>query len=319
MNLAVLGLLSCVCLSGLALSALFVMQHQGRRDRLQARFVAVLDPHARPRSRALPPLMLAARPPTDRSLPTMVLSVFGIDRSRTAHLPVRWLILLAISLAVARALVQVVVMVVGSWGILLWPVLWVIVSRSLFGWFDRRHMRALFNQFPDALAMIVRAVRIGIPVSQAVNGVAAESPEPTAAEFAKLANALSIGKPIDEAMIDLAERNRLPEYRFFAAALTLQNQTGGGLATTLENLADVIRQRVYARAKGYALAAEARMSALVLTILPVFTFFALLLVSPAYIMLLLKTSSGHKVFGVAVALLVIGQFCMRTLIRKSLS
>lgn len=319
MNLAVLGLLSCVCLSGLALSALFVMQHQARRDRLQTRFVAVLDPHSRPRNRALPPLMLAARPATDRSLATLILTAFGIDRSRTAHLPVAWPILLTVSLVVARALIFVVDMIVGSWGILLWPVLWVIVSRSVFGWSDRRHMRALFNQFPDALAMIVRAVRIGIPVSQAVQGVAKDSPQPTAGEFAKLADALSIGKPIDEAMIDLAERNRLPEYRFFAAALTLQNQTGGGLATTLENLADVIRQRVYVRAKGYALAAEARMSALVLTILPVFTFFALLLISPAYIMLLLNTSSGHKVFGVALALLGIGQFCMRTLIRKSLS
>jgi len=318
-GLVALALLSCTFLSGLGLSAMLVIQHQSRQERLKARFVTVLEPHARPRARALPPLVLASRRITDHSPGTILLRLFGIDRARTAHLPARWYILLAVSLFTARILALVVQMMAGSWGLLLWPVLWLLVSRSLFGFFDQRHTRALFTQFPDALAMIVRAVRIGIPVSQAVQLVATDSPAPTSTEFVRLSEFLSVGKPLDEAMTELAERNGLPEYRFFAAALTLQNQTGGGLATTLENLADVIRKRVYARAKGYALAAEARMSALVLTILPVFTFFALLLVSPVYIRLLIETESGHKVLGLAIALLGTGQFCMRTLIRKSLS
>lgn len=308
-----------MCLTGLGLAAMLVIQHLSRREQLQERFTRVLDPHARPRARALPPLILKIKPLTDRAPSTLLLQLFGVDRAQTAHLPVRWYVLLGVALVVSRGLAFIVQLMAGPWGLLMWPVIWVIVSRNLFGFFDRRHMHALFTQFPDALAMIVRSIRIGIPVSQGVLLVAKDSPAPTSAEFARLAEALSIGKPLDEAMTDLAERNGLPEYRFFAAALTLQNQTGGGLAATLENLADVIRKRVYARAKGYALAAEARMSALVLTILPIVTFFVLLLISPAYILLLTSTQTGHQVLGAAIALLAVGQFTMRTLIRRSLS
>ncbi len=123
-------------------------------------------------------------------------------------------------------------------------------------------MATLFQQFPDALAMIVRAVRVGLPIVEAIRVVARENAEPTAREFAGLVAQTTIGVPLDDALREMAERNRLPEYRFFATALSLQSQTGGGLTETLENLADTIRKRVAAKLRGHALAAEARMSSL---------------------------------------------------------
>jgi tight adherence protein B len=308
------GTISLLGVSGLALA-----RRRSRQARLRNRFDAMLQPHVRERDQAPPPSVILARPMADRSIGYRLLRLFGVDPARTTHLPLRWPVLLGLCLAIGGLPDLVAQMMIGGTALLFVPVSWVLTSRMVFGWFSRRHMQALFSQFPDALAMIVRAVRIGIPPSQAIQSVAREAPAPTAAAFTRLTDDLSIGKPLDEAVGDMAERTGLPEYRFFAAALSLQNQTGGGLAQTLENLGEVIRKRVYARAKGHALAAEARMSALVLTILPVFTFFALLLLSPAYVWVLLSTRGGHMVFGMALMLLAVGQGTMRFLIRKSLS
>ncbi len=91
--------------------------------------------------------------------------------------------------------------------------------------------------------------------------MAQDSEAPTSVEFGRLYDQVSIGTPLEDALREMAARNKLPEYRFFATALALQSQTGGGLTETLENLADVVRKRVALKARGYALAAEARTSA----------------------------------------------------------
>ncbi|MBE7210176.1 MAG: type II secretion system F family protein [Gluconacetobacter diazotrophicus] len=310
------GLSASLLLAGGGL--LLFGRNRARENRVRARFGLVLDAYAPPKPPVPVPSLVRDAPGRQPAMLRLG-RLFGIEPGRVAHLPARPAVLVGVSLLFARLGDYAVELMLGTWGLLLLPVLWVLASRALLGWFARRHARLLFTQFPDALAMIVRAVRIGIPVSQAVRSVAAESPRPTADEFARLAASLSIGTPLDEAMAGMAERNGLPEYRFFAAALTLQNQTGGGLAATLENLADVIRKRVYARAKGYALAAEARMSATVLTVLPVITFLALLVLNFDYVSLLFTTANGHLVFGAALALLGMGQGSMRMLIRRSLS
>ena len=117
----------------------------------------------------------------------------------------------------------------------------------------------------------------------------------------------------------MAARNRLPEYRFFATALALQSQTGGGLTETLENLADVVRKRVALKSRGYALAAEARTSAMVLAVLPVFAGGALAVMNPEYVGVLLQEGTGQTVFGCAVLWLGTGMMSMRYMIRKSLA
>jgi tight adherence protein B len=166
--------------------------------------------------------------------------------------------------------------------------------------------------------MIVRAIRVGIPVLEAIRIVVREAPHPTKAEFARLVDEVAVGAAIDVATATLAERNGLAEYRFFATTLALQNQTGGTLSDTLDGLADVIRKRVALKARGKALTSEARASAMVLAALPVVTGGMIYFVNPAYMTLLFVHPTGKTLFAIAVLMLGIGLFAIRTIIQKSL-
>jgi tight adherence protein B len=166
--------------------------------------------------------------------------------------------------------------------------------------------------------MIVRSIRVGIPVLEAVRAVSREIPAPTGTEFGRLMNQVAIGASLEDAVTGLARRGGLPEYRFFATALSLQNQTGGTLSETLENLADVIRKRAALRAKGHAMTSEARSSAMILAALPVFTGGLLYLLNPPYIMLLFTDPSGQSMFTSALISLGTGLFVIRTIIRRTL-
>jgi tight adherence protein B len=193
------------------------------------------------------------------------------------------------------------------------------MCRAFYGWFEDRHVAKLFRQFPDALAMIVRAVRVGLPIAEALRVAARENPEPTAREFTALVAQTAIGVPLGDALREMAERNNLPEYRFFATALSLQSQTGGGLTETLENLADTIRKRVAAKLRGHALASEARMSSYILGALPLVTGALLGVANPGYMSVLFTDPSGQNLLLLACVLLVVGAAVMRIMIRKSLS
>jgi tight adherence protein B len=116
----------------------------------------------------------------------------------------------------------------------------------------------------------------------------------------------------------MAQRTGLPEYQFFATALSLQAQTGGGLTETLENLADVIRKRVALRSKAYALASEARASSMVLAALPFVSGLGLAVLSPDYVGVLVFEENGRNLLGIAALSLATGVLSMRIIIRTSL-
>ncbi len=195
--------------------------------------------------------------------------LWGYHPGRRAIYPAAPLLVLAVGAAIAAVIARAATAFVGPMGWLALPGAWVLLCRFCFGWCEQRHANRLYEQFPDALAMIVRTVRVGLPVIEALRVVARDSAEPTCREFAELVEQANIGKPIEDALREMAQRNQLPEYRFFATALSLQGQTGGGLTETLENLADTIRKRVAARLRGHALAAEARLSSYILGALPI--------------------------------------------------
>jgi tight adherence protein B len=199
------------------------------------------------------------------------------------------------------------------------PVMWIGLSRFFFKWCEARRRGKLFAQFPDALAMIVRAVRVGIPVTDSLRAIGRELSAPTGTEFARLSDEMAIGVVLDDALRAMAERNGLQEYRFFATALSLQSQTGGGLSETLETLADVIRKRVAIRQKGEALSAEAKMSSMVLGSLPPLAGIGLWIMNSEYITLLFVDPLGQKIVAAAVMALICGIMSMKYLIRKSLS
>lgn len=309
--------MSCLSLAGLGLSGYLVSRAQNVRQKRDARLAQVITPHVRTQRLEVSAFTRPAKP-KDQSLEGIAARVFGFDPTTPDRYPLRWWIVVAVALVAAKAAHSGL----GDFGgFLSWfaiPVVWVGMCRAFFGFFDRRLRGQLLAQFPDALAMIVRSVRVGIPVQEAIRTVAREQPYPTGPEFSRLVSQVSVGTAMDEAMLEMARRAGLPEYRFFATALSLQNQTGGALSETLENLADVIRKRAALKAKGMAMTSEAKATAAVLAVLPVLIALVLWALNPNYISLLFTDPTGRKMFSGAIVSLITGLLVIRTIIRRSL-
>ncbi|MEN0075483.1 MAG: type II secretion system F family protein [Paracraurococcus sp.] len=288
-----------------------------RQDRRQARIAAVVGPHRLADAAAT--TQRGFRPDLDQGWFRAIAGLIHLQPERRQDYPIRWWIVPLVALPFARAAAGLVAALGGDLLLLLTPAFWVVFCRMAYGWLDARRVEILFRQFPDALGMVTRAVRVGIPVSEAIRSVAREAPKETAAEFKRIGDRLAIGQPIEQALAETAHRNNVPEYRFFATALSLQNQTGGALGETLENLAEVIRKRVALKERGYALAAEARTSAGILAALPFFTCAVLAVMSPAYVAMLFEDAGGRRILAAAIGLLLLGIAIMRSMIRRALS
>jgi tight adherence protein B len=194
-----------------------------------------------------------------------------------------------------------------------------LVARFIFGWERARYQKALLEQIPDVMAMICRAVAAGIPFTEALNGVVREAASPSREEFARVVSELGIGQPLEAALWKLHERVELPEYAFFAVTIGLQAQTGGSLVETLRNLQEMVRKRVALSKRGKALAAEARMSAMILGALPFVAAAGLTYLRPGFLDFFLDTPSGNHLLLCAFGFLGTGVMVMRQLIKQSLA
>lgn len=247
------------------------------------------------------------------------LALAGYNPDRRAQYPVAWYFVVIGAVVLARIIAYLEELLVGQVAMLSMPLLVWLLARSYWRFYDNKRRKILYEQFPDALGSIVRAVRVGIPVSEALRGVSRDAAEPTGEEFRRLSDQVWIGASLESALTDIAERSGVAEYRFFATAISLQAQTGGGLSETLDTLAEVIRQRIALRKRGYALAAEARTSAGLLAALPFVTGGAMALLNPEYIGILFTDPTGRKILAGAIGMLLLGVSVMRWLIKKSLS
>ena len=296
---------------------LYARDRQAQRSRARAELIASIYGPAPVR----PDALSAARRHLD-TLPwteRWAARIFRIETGQRDLYPVPWWALLAGTSLIALIAAALATKIAGSAAWLGFPELLVVLARIVFGHYRSKRQLHLYRQMPDALSMIVRAVRAGLPVTEALRSVGQDAAPPTSQEFGRLANDLAIGRTLQDSLIAMALRTALQEYRFFAVALALQGQTGGNLAETLENLADVVRKRVALRARAYALAAEARMTANVLIALPFITGGALAFVAPAYIAVLFLTAKGQRMLFLAIGLLGLGVLTMRTMIKRSLS
>jgi tight adherence protein B len=303
--------------AGLGINA--IAQEQKQRRRFRERLASVVSPYTRVNALAVMGRWAAGRSePLDKAIAAAA-RLFGYDRSRAEQYPMRWWMVLGIALVVARLVAALLSIFAGAWSELAIPLAWVMVCRWAFAWSEQRRRAALYAQFPDALAMIVRAVRVGIPLGEGIRTVAREASAPTQAEFGLLHDRVSIGMTMEDALREMAERNDLQEYRFFATALSLQTQTGGGLSETLEGLADVMRKRLALKARGIALAAEAKTSIIILAALPFVSGGALSVLNPQYMGRLISDHGCEKLLFAAIALLSTGLMVMRGMIRKILA
>jgi len=306
-------------LVGMCIAGMGIIAERKRQQRLHHRLGGIAgraDGQAKPREMRM--RITRVEVSEEKGRMRRFMGIFGFDPAHASHYPIPWSIVLIITLLFARVIAGVLTIIAGDMAFLGIPIVWIFFARAFFGWVDDRRREMLRNQMPDALSMIVRSVRVGIPVSEAMRHVAHQSLSPTAPEFERIASDLSIGTRLDLALKSMAQRVGIPEYQFFATALSLQSQTGGGLTETLENLADVIRRRVALRSKAYALASEARTSAMVLAILPFASGLGLAVLSPSYIAVLFVEESGRNLLGLAVLSLGTGMLAMRMIIRTSL-
>ncbi len=204
-----------------------------------------------------------------------------------------------------------------QFGVLAGVGLAVFIIRSLFAWQHNVYTDKIFTQIPDAIGLMVRAIRAGLPVGEAMRSVAMELANPLRDEFARVLGDVAIGRPVDQALMRLYGRTGLPEFSFLAVVLGLQSQTGGNLAETLDNLADIVRKRVAMTKRAKALAAEARMQAGILMALPYIAALAMSQIQPFYVDNFFRNPSGQKLAVVGLGFSVFGYLVIRWMIKKA--
>jgi tight adherence protein B len=180
-----------------------------------------------------------------------------------------------------------------------------------------RHTARFLDQFPDAIDLIVRAVRAGLPVMGALDATGRETPDPVGSEFRLITADLRIGLEFDEALHRADARIRLADFSFFVASLVLQRESGGNLSETLSILSAVLRRRRELRMKIAAMTSEAKTSAMVIASLPFVASGALAIMNPPYVNTFFIDPKGPWILGVAGAMLGLGWLTMKTLIENA--
>ena len=176
----------------------------------------------------------------------------------------------------------------------------------VIGRMGKRRLAAFIKLFPDAIDLVVRALRSGLPVTEAIVGAGHEIGDPVGAEFRLIESGMRMGRDLESLLWETAKRIDAPEFRFFVIALSVQRETGGNLAETLSNLADILRRRKQMKAKAHAMASETRATTMILGGLPVAVILVLTLTSPAYLAPLFNDVRGLFLDGIALTMLVTG-------------
>lgn len=178
----------------------------------------------------------------------------------------------------------------------------------------KRRQNKFVDEFANAIDVIVRGVKSGLPLGECLGIIARESPAPINSEFTELVEQQRVGVPLTEAFERMMTRMPMPEVRFFAIVIGIQQQAGGNLSEALGNLSGVLRDRKRLAAKVRALSAEAKASAAVLASLPFVVMILVYLTTPSYITLLWTTNFGQFLLVVAGTWMTMGVLVMRKMI-----
>ena len=171
---------------------------------------------------------------------------------------------------------------------------------------QRRWQISFLNGFAEAIELVIRAFRSGVPVSEAIRVAGHEIEEPVRSEFRVISDALDLGIDLKDAMRAAANRVQLADFDFLVTAMILQRETGGQLAETLENLSTILRRRKELRLKVKAMTAEGRMSAAIVGAIPVVAAFAMYFLDPQHIERLFVPGTGRTLLYVGLGFLTLG-------------
>jgi tight adherence protein B len=177
-----------------------------------------------------------------------------------------------------------------------------------------KRQKEFMEDFPEALESMMRLLKAGMPVSEAIKMVSKEFTGPMGDEMGRVYDQQKIGVPLPEAVMESAKRMPLTEVQMFATAIAIQTQTGSSLSEVLQNLALVIRSRFQLKRKVKALSSEAKASAMIIGALPVVVASGMYFVNRDYIMVLFEEPTGNFLLGCAIAWMCVGVLVMRQMI-----
>ena len=152
----------------------------------------------------------------------------------------------------------------------------------IIGKMINRRVKKFTSNFPDAIELMVRGLRSGLPITETLGIVSSEIPGPVGVEFRMVSDKMKIGRTMEAALQDTADRLGTPEFQFFVITLAIQRETGGNLAETLSNLADVLRKRAQMKLKIRAMSSESKASAYIVGSLPFVVFGLVMMINPHY-------------------------------------
>jgi tight adherence protein B len=178
----------------------------------------------------------------------------------------------------------------------------------------KKRLATLEEQFPEALDFLARSMRAGHAFSISLEMLGEEMADPLGQEFRALFNEQNLGAPIDIALRNFTMRVPLLDVRFFTSSVLLQKQTGGNLSEILSRLAYVIRERFRLKGAVKAASAHGRLTATILTVLPVATMLCLLFVAPGYLQGMAADSDGKYMIGAAIVAQILGNYFIKRII-----
>jgi len=179
----------------------------------------------------------------------------------------------------------------------------------------RRRLKRFMNHFPEALEMFARSLRAGHSFTGGIQLVATEMPDPIGTEFSKVFEEQNLGIPLRQALIGMTDRVDILDVKFFVTAILIQRETGGNLAEIIDKIAYVIRERFRVQGQLKIFTAQARMSGLILSLLPIGVAVLVAITNPEYLKPLWFERAGRIMIAIAVTLQILGMLAIRKIIR----
>lgn len=186
--------------------------------------------------------------------------------------------------------------------------------RWVVSFLTKRRMKKFTLEFANAIDVIVRSVRSGLPTNEALRIIAREAPDPVGSEFSKLVEGLKVGVTLEQGLKRMYDNMPTPEVSFFAIVMTIQQKSGGNLSEALSNLASVLRDRKRLQGKIKAMSSEAKASAMIIGSLPPGVMFLVYVTTPGYIMLLFTERLGNLMLVFCAVWMSIGIAVMRKMV-----
>lgn len=250
-----------------------------------------------------------------RHVPSLTGLRHRLDCARIPIHAIDFMLLCGLSALASSALFYLVMDLPLHFCIALFFMLATIGPKLLIGYLKNRRQKDFVRCFPDAIDLVVRGVRSGLPVSETILTAGQEMKGAVSEVFQSIYGSIKLGKTLDEALA-LAEHSiDVQELKFFRISLSIQQETGGNLGEILNNLSYLMRRREQLKLKIKAMASEARASALIIGSLPFIVFLVLYVVDPHYVRPLIIDPRGHLIVGIGLCSLATGIGIMVKMVR----